>query len=110
MSGCIVQAAKLHAWSFVCSVYLIQRCLYKVNARAMLLLSGIVLSGHHPSLNTPNYQRETLGQGTALMACAPTSQAATRDEQNEKQKGRGTLRSQTRAEAAEPTKWKGEEE
>ena len=82
MSGCIVQAAKLHAWSFVCSVYLIQRCLYKVNARAMLLLSG-----HHPSLNTRSYQRETLGQGTALMACAPTSQAATRDEQNEKTKG-----------------------
>ena len=105
MSGCIVQAAKLHAWSFVCSVYLIQRCLYKVNARAMLLLSG-----HHPTLNARNYQRETLGQGMALLACVPTSQAATRDEQNEKQKGRGTLRSQTRAEAAEPTKWKGEEE
>ena len=62
MSGCIVQAAKLHAWSFVCSIYLIQRCLYKVNARAMLLRSG-----HHPSLNTRNYQRETLGQGTALL-------------------------------------------
>jgi len=62
MSGCIVQAAKLHAWSFVCSVYLIQRCLHKVNARAMLLLSG-----HLPSLNTRSYQRETLGQGTALL-------------------------------------------
>ena len=70
-----MQAAKLHAWSFVCSVYLIQRCLYKVNARAMLLLSG-----HHPTLNKPNYQRKTLGQGTALLACVPTAQAATRDE------------------------------
>ena len=61
MSGCIVQAAKLHAWSFVCSVYLIQRCLYKVNARAMMLLSG-----HHPTLNARNYQRETVGQGDGV--------------------------------------------
>ena len=51
-----MQAAKLHAWSFVC-VYLIQRCLHNVNARAMLLLSG-----HHPTLNARNYERETLGQ------------------------------------------------